>query len=286
MPFAGGLRSTVAGAGRQRLAPVCLALPVVLALVTWASFARADCGADRIDDRAPVSLVHDGDTLVLADGRRLRLIGINTPELAREGRPAEPGAFAARDRLRRILFTNGQRVQLRFDRERNDRYGRLLAHAFLDDGRNIAELLLAEGAGVPIAIPPNLWQVDCYYAAGDNARSGRLGVWALPAYQARPVSELNLRSEGFRVVRGRVTHISQSPSAVWINLDHNFALRIERADVPHFQGIDLQRFVGSEIEARGWIYARKGQLRMPLRHPAMLRRIDDPIPAQPASPLH
>ena len=284
MPLAGST-CPAAGAVRQRTAPVCVLLLLFLLGLTQSASAAPDCAADRIDDRARVSLVQDGDTLLLADGRRLRLIGINTPELGRDGRAPEDGALAARDRLRQILFASAQRLDLRFDQERHDRYGRLLAHAFLSDGRNLTEVLLAEGAGAQLVVPPNTWQAACYRAAADAARSARHGVWALPSHRPRPAESLDLRSEGFHVVSGRVTHVSQSASAVWINLAGNFALRIEREDLPQFQGFDLDGLAGSDIEIQGWIYARNGQLRMPLRHPAALRIVRPASPSDMQRPL-
>lgn len=284
MPLAGDARPAP-GAVRQRTAPVCVLILLLLLGLAQPSSAASGCAADRIDDRARVSLAQDGDTLLLADGRRLRLIGINTPELGRDGRRPEPGALAARDRLRQILFASGQQVQLRFDRERHDRYGRLLAHAFLADGQNLTELLLSGGAGAQLVVPPNTWQADCYRAAADTARSARRGVWALPTHQPRPAESLDLRTEGFHVISGRVTHVSQSASAVWVNLAGDFALRIEREDLPQFQSIDLDGLAGSDIEAQGWIYARSGQLRMPLRHPAALRIVRPASPSGTRGPL-
>ena len=285
MPLAGIPLSP--GAGRRRPAPVCVLLLAFLGLLGLASaaFATPGCTADRIDDRARVSLAQDGDTLLFSDGRRLRLIGINTPELGKNGRGPEPGALAARDRLRQLLFSSQQQVQLRFDQERHDRYGRLLAHAFLADGRNLTEVLLAEGAGAQLVVPPNTWQAPCYRAAADAAHRARRGVWALPSHQARPVESLDLRSDGFHVVSGRVTHVSQSTSAVWINLAGNFTLRIERADLAQFQGFDLEGLPGSDIEAQGWVYARSGQLRMPLRHPTALWIVRATTPPVTQSPL-
>lgn len=286
MPLAGSAHS-IAGAGRQRPAPAYVFLLLLLPVLglTQPATAAPACAADHIDDQARVSLVQDGDTVLLADGRRVRLIGINTPELGRNGRGAEPGALAARDRLRQILFANQQALGLRFDQERHDRYGRLLAHAFLADGRNLTELLLAEGAGAQLVVPPNTWQADCYRAATDTARNARRGVWALPSHQPRPADSLDLRSEGFHVINGRVTHVSQSASAVWINLAGKFALRIEREDLPQFQGFDLDGLAGSDIEAQGWVYARNGELRMPLRHPAALRILRTASPSDARGPL-
>ena len=241
--------------------------------------------ADRIDERVRISFVQDGDTLVLNDGRRLRLIGIDTPELGGRGDPVEPGAIAARDRLRQLMFMHRQQLSLRFDQEREDHYGRLLAHAFVGDGRNLVELLLAAGAGAQILVPPNTWQADCYAEASGTARRQRLGIWALPAYQPKSVSQLDLRSTGFHIIRGRVSHLGSSASAIWVNLVDNFGLRIEREDLDQFSSLDLDALVGSEIEVRGWVYARKGQLRMPLRHPSALTVIAPPHPETQPAPV-
>lgn len=283
MPRA-GIARCIAGAGRQRSAPVRFALALLACSLSQP--ALAGCAADRIDDRARVSVVQDGDTLLLADGRRLRLIGINTPELERDGRAAEAGAIAARERLRQLVFGSGRQLQLRFDRDRQDRYGRLLAHAFLDDGRNVTELLLAEGVGAHIVVPPNAWLAECYRAAGVAARSQRRGVWALASHQPRPVQELTLRSEGFQVVRGRVTHIGHSAEHLWINFDGNFALRVARSDLTYFQGFDFDGLAGAEVVVHGWLYARKGQLRMALRHPSALQVVRAGTPRNAPPSLH
>ena len=74
-----------------------------------------------------VAKVVDGDTLRLVDGRSVRLIGINTPELGRDGRKAEPFAVAAQRRLRALVEASNGRVGLVPGRESKDRYGRTLA---------------------------------------------------------------------------------------------------------------------------------------------------------------
>lgn len=238
------------------------------------------CAADRIDERVRISFVQDGDTLMLQDGRRLRLIGINTPELGQRERGPQPGAIAARDRLRQLVFANRQQLQLRYDQERRDRYGRLLAHAFFADGGNVVEQLLNEGAGTQLVVPPNTWQAGCYREAARAARAQRRGIWALPDYRPTPAERLTLRSEGFHILRGRVSHVSDSVSATWINLTGNVALRIERADLEQFRGFDFAALPGRDIEAQGWIQVRNGQPRMTLRHPAALEiLVPGPAPA-------
>ena len=285
MPVQGGRYTR--GADRQRSAPLCFGalLLAVLWGIPFIASAVPGCLADRIDERVRISFVQDGDTLMLNDGRRLRLIGINTPELGKSSGAAQPGAIGARDRLRQLTFISQQQLSLRFDQERTDQYGRLLAHAFLADGRNLTELLLAEGQGTQLVVPPNSWQANCYREAAQAARQQRIGIWALPVYQPVAVTQLNPRSTGFQIVRGRVSHLSNSAPAIWINLVGNLALRIERTDLDNFRGTDLAGLIGSEIEVQGWIYTREGQLRMPLRHPYALKVIAISPPLAAPSPV-
>ncbi|HKJ23067.1 MAG TPA: thermonuclease family protein, partial [Gammaproteobacteria bacterium] len=94
------------------------------------------CGPSRVDARAHVAYVYDGDTVRLDDGRRIRLIGVDTPEIAHDGNPAQPFALAARQFLIDLLHQSGGDVRLRYGPERKDHYHRTLAHLYLPDGQS------------------------------------------------------------------------------------------------------------------------------------------------------
>jgi micrococcal nuclease len=243
---------------------------LALLLAALPAGAAPPCAADRIDEQTRVAYVVDGDTVELTDGRRLRLIGIDTPELGRDGARHEPYAVEARSRLRRLLAEGGHGIALRLDREHQDRYGRLLAHAFLGDGRSITAVLLAEGLGTQLTVPPNEWNLDCYREFEGRARAQRLGIWALPPYQPVRADALRPGARGFHLVTGRVERIGSSRRAVWLNLAGGLALRIDRADLPYFQDIRPEQLQGRTVTARGWIYSRDDALRMQIRHPAAL----------------
>jgi endonuclease YncB( thermonuclease family) len=214
--------------------------------------------------------VHDGDTLILADNRKIRLIGINAPETARDGNPPEALALASRDHLRRLLFQEGNRAKAVYGREKRDRHGRTLAHLWLPDGRNLSAELLREGLGWAIAVPPNVRFVDCYLASEETARSAAKGVWSHPRLSVTPSTELDLRSRGFSRVAGRVTRVNRGGGATWINLKGRFAVRIPDEDLAWFDPPPDGTWVGKELAVRGWLYAVRGELRMTVRHPAAL----------------
>ena len=102
---------------------------VFLAGVLFASNSPAACRSSGPLEQATVAGHYDGDTLRLADDRRVRLLGIDTPEMNyRKGTP-QPLAQRALQRTQSLLPKGGP-VRLARDRQAQDRYGRLLAHAY------------------------------------------------------------------------------------------------------------------------------------------------------------
>lgn len=241
-----------------------------------ASFAYSACPLPQETREARVRYVIDGDTVRLVDGRRIRLIGLDTPELARKGQPDEPFAQAARVRLAELIAANGDRVRLQYGAERRDRYGRTLAHLYDDQGRNLEEILLREGYARMIAIAPNVALADCHLAAELDARREGLRLWTVE----RPILATSVKRGGFALVQGRVRRVERNEGGVWLELDGAIVLRVASKDLPRFGLQALTDHVDHQVEARGWIVdrrhaARKGQARwmLTLTDPATLRRI-------------
>jgi len=90
-----------------------------------------------------VSWVPDGDTVHLEDGRKVRLLGIDAPEMGRDGAPDQYYAKEARQFLRRLV--KGRTVRVETDHQGTDRYGRILAYVYLPDGRMANLVLVEEG---------------------------------------------------------------------------------------------------------------------------------------------
>jgi hypothetical protein len=205
----------------------------------------------------------------------VRLIGINAPERARDGRPAEPFAEAATRRLQALVADSGGRVGLRVGTKARDHYGRTLAHAYDRAGGNLEAQLLAEGLGYRVAFEPATGLEDCQREAEAQARGRRVGLWQ----QAQVVSPFDLRSGGFALVRGKVERVQRNRGGLWIELDGPLVLRVEPKLLRHFDVAALQRLAGREVEARGWVIdrSRRGGVQaeqarwmLPLSHAAML----------------
>lgn len=237
--------------------------------------AQAFCPAPGKLPSAQVQRVVDGDTLRLVDGRNVRLIGLNTPEMGRQGRSAEPFAEAARQRLQALVKAGGGRVSLRMGNQAKDHYGRILAHAYDKRGRNLEAQLLAEGLGYLVAIAPNLALVECQQAAERSARQARLGLWRSPPLQ----TPRQLKSGGFTLLQARVARVERNRGGVWLELGDSAVLHVASKALDGFDLRLLQGLQGRRVEARGWLIDRSrrgalpaGQARwmLPLSHGAML----------------
>jgi len=220
---------------------------------------------------ATVRHVLDGDSVILTDQRQVRLIGINAPEFGKDGKPDEPLAVDARDRLRELV--QGKNVRLVLEEEQRDHYGRWLAHLQLPDGSSVAEVLLKEGLASAIAIPPNVGQWRRLFDAETTAHAARRGLWGNAYSTPVPAESLDPTRTGFRFVRGRVTHVGRSQKYVYLDMGPHFALRIGHADWKQYFRDRPEDWRGTQIEARGWISAQKGRLHMGIGHPAMLQRL-------------
>lgn len=119
----------------------------------------------------------DGDTLWLSGVGKVRLIGVDTPEVA--GEPECYGREAS-DFVRRAVPL-GARVRYSLGVEERDRYGRALAYVYTEDGRFLNLLLLRRGYARPLTVPPNARFADRFVAAARRARARGLGLWGAGA---------------------------------------------------------------------------------------------------------
>lgn len=139
-------------------------------------------------DAVEVEIVRviDGDTLiVLMSGReeRVRLIGVDAPESV-SSNEEENSVFGERaSEYTKAALLPGTKVFLTFDEEREDQYGRMLAYVWTDsDLQNMDGLfqkqLLSDGYAIAIHYEPNTMYMQILYAAMNEARLKKQGLWA------------------------------------------------------------------------------------------------------------
>jgi micrococcal nuclease len=119
--------------------------------------------------------VVDGDTLVLAGGITVRVLGIDAPEMERDGRPADFLAHKAKATLAGL--TLDRTVSLSYDRLRYDHYGRLLAYLWLPDHTLVNAELVRLGMARVYFIAPNLRYQKDLLAAQQEAIEAQRGMW-------------------------------------------------------------------------------------------------------------
>ncbi len=171
------------------LTQTLIATVLVLALgLGWRRLAAAHRGGAAAEAPPPgteVVLVReavDGDTLRLADGRRVRILGLDTPETHHPGMAGpQPGGPEAAARLKGLV--EGRQVGLEWDASDRDHYGRLLRHVWLGP-ELVAARLLAEGLAWPLTIPPDQGHQAELAAAAASARAAGRGLWG----RARPTA--------------------------------------------------------------------------------------------------
>jgi micrococcal nuclease len=142
-------------------------------LLLWLQLAVIAAASEWVS----VKWVDDGDTILLADGRRVRYIGINAPEVAhaKYGQTAEPFGNKAFEANKALVY--GQKVRLEFDREAKDRYGRLLAYVYLVDGRCVNLEMINAGWAYTLYKKPNDRYDRTFVEAQRRAMKAGVGIW-------------------------------------------------------------------------------------------------------------
>jgi micrococcal nuclease len=256
---------------------LCLLLPVQAA----GAFLPAPF-ADILEPAAGAEVVEvvDGDTLVLADGREVRLVGIQAPKLplGRAGFEAWPLAEEAKASLERL--TLGRRLDLGFGGRRGDRHGRVLAHLFDAEGRWIQGEILRAGLARVYSFADNRAAVAEMLALERAARAERRGIWADPYYAVRPAERAGQWLGGFELVEGRVFAVGRGGGRTYLNFDADwrtdFTIALDRRAVALFadQGVDLELLEGKSLRVRGWLKSYNGPM-IEVTHPEQIEVLED-----------
>lgn len=215
--------------------------------------------------------VHDGDTIALEGGTKVRLLGINTPEIDSAAASAESGGDAAKRWLESRI--EGRKVRLEGDAEAKDRYGRLLAHLFAEDGDHLNLALVKLGLAAVSIFPPNLKYADDLAEAQRQARREGIGIWGDAAYAPHPIADLPQRHRrGWQRWSGRPTALDYSRNYARLIFSEQVDVTIPKENLGLFP--PLKELVGKNLEVRGWASRRKEHYSVLVRHPSGLDVID------------
>ena len=152
---------------------------LILALLLVPSGCLAQHGEAETYSTCAVSRVSDGDSFRCADGRRVRLIGIDSPESQQL-----PFGPRSRDALLQLIPV-GARVRLEPDAARTDRYRRELAYVW-SGATLVNEAMLRDGWAVIYTVPPNVKYADRLARAQKEARAEGAGLWNQQGFACIP----------------------------------------------------------------------------------------------------
>ncbi len=223
-----------------------------------------------------VATVTDGRSFRLADGREVRLTAIETPVAAalHVGDPLDAGR-AAKAALEALVLDR----QVAMNPTGTDRYGRLIAHAFIggqaaetpaqDAGMRVSvqRILLARGYALLAPAADGAACRAVLRAAEREARSAKLGLWGDPYYvlkRAEDVAEVLAERGQFAVVGGKVASVRESGGLVYVNFgrrwSEDFTVTILKRNERLFvgAGVEPRKLAGRWVEVRGWIEEHGG----------------------------
>jgi endonuclease YncB( thermonuclease family) len=252
---------------------VALMAPAPVAAAERKRPAPATCERETVAT-GTVQAVIDGRTFMLADGREVRLVGIEVPPLPDPATAsgdsaqgvADPG-LAAAAALRAAI--GGREVLLRHPKRVTDRYGRLTADAAVAGAEpaSVIKSLISQGfARLATAAGEPACTVD-WRTAERAARAAKLGLWGDPRYFPRaaddPAGVLAERGR-FTLVEGKVVSVRESGGTIYVNFgqrwSEDFTVTILKRNERQFTaaGLAVRSLAGRRVLVRGWIEERGG----------------------------
>ena len=283
----------------QRLAPAAAVVFAATMAVAAAgaperSGAEPQCTLQAGPTRAVIRVL-DAETVVLDDNQEVRLIGAlapRSPDLNPGAQPwkAEEDATAA---LRALVL--GRSVSLATSGRTRDRYGRTLAHLFVEqDGERawVQGELLTSGQARVYGLPGSYACMRELMAHERVARDATRGLWANAAYavrSARRTRELLLRRNSYEIVGGTAVKVAVTKARTYINFGADWRsdftagieARVLRANPEWAQ--TLAALEGKRIEVRGWIQYRNGPY-IDIEDPSQIAPADEVLPGRSAPP--
>ncbi len=231
-------------------------------------------------ERVHVDFLYDGDTFRTAAGEDVRLIGIDTPEMNWGEGEAEFFAEEALAYSKQAL--QGKYVYLEYDQEYRDKYQRVLAYLFLEDGTFFNQSLLKQGYAGLLLIPPNLKYSDGFKEAAAEARVSSRGIWSqwekpeesLPVISWQQVGEY-LDQEV--IVRGKIVDTYDHGSVIFLNYtdyteEENGAFYLVIFDdaLIRFDYNPARFLPGKEVMVRGKVEEYRGRPQIVINDPLQI----------------
>ena len=235
---------------RQFLLTLFLCLQFMPSAFSASTSSESLCIAQGPIKKALVTHVVDGDTLLLKGqagekDKRIRLVGVNTPELDHKAGLHQAFAWQAYQGLK--TFEN-KYIFYQEGPDKRDRYGRYLYYLFDSDRISIGSQLISQGLGYRIAIPPNIKYQSCLIKAEAQAKEQRLGVWS-KKQQWQPQA-------GFVVANVIITSVTRNRGGWWLKTKQGLVINLPKSYAYQWSEQAVFRLEEQRLKVRGWQYFR------------------------------
>ena len=245
------------------------------------SQARAECTGDD-GGTSLVTDIRGGDTLILEDGRAVRLAGVLLPRRASDGDVMAEARKAAEKAVADLV--SAQKVELRVDAAQRDRYGRLLAQVFVTrDGERVwlQERLIASGHARVISSKDNRMCVSELLTAENTARQAGQGEWRTGVFSVKQAASEDILAglvQNYEIVEGRIENVAEVRGRTYLNFGKNwrrdFTVSISSDAAKLFANqTELSGLKGRLVRVRGWIENINGPS-IALTHPEQLEILE------------
>ena len=222
--------------------------------------------ASPAGERSQVREVTDGDTLVLASGTTVRLVGIQAPKLPLD-RPNFKEWPLAKDARRALEgMALGRTLTLHPASTPGDRWGRALAHLERDDGLWVQGEMLRQGWARVYTFADNRALAAQMLALEREARAARRGIWNHPYYAIVAPERTGRVLNTFQLVEGTVMDTGQVKGRVYLNFgadwktDFTVMVPAKTRKALARQGTDPLALKGKRIRVRGWLKSYNGPM--------------------------
>ncbi len=260
-------------------------------LAAWPGAVPAALAREPPRDGIAVS-VEDGDTIVLASGRKLRLVGIQAPKLAARRAGSRPWPMAEEAKAGLEALVVGRRLALAYHERRIDRHRRLLAHAEVRAAGRAVWVqgeMLRRGLARVYTFADNRALATEMLTAEREARAAGRGIWALRYYRILPHDRAGRFVGTFQLVEGRVRAAAVVRKRAFLNFDADwrtdFTITVAPRDMRRFRraGIEPEALAGCVVRVRGWLASRNGPS-IAATHPEQLELPEGPDGRCPQPP--
>lgn len=148
-------------------------------LISLTSEEYSNVESNKLNKYKVISIT-DGDTFKIdynGKEKKVRLIGVDTPESVSPNKEKNNnyGKKASEYTKKRL---KGKKISIEFDVQQTDKYGRLLAYVYLEDGTMYNKELLEKGYAQVATYPPNVKYVEQFEKIQKQAREDNIGFWA------------------------------------------------------------------------------------------------------------